>query len=71
MKNLLSDPDVLELYNSLKNNKFIDVEDYLTSFPEESPSQVFNWKKSSIPEPKIFFDGIEVQDFIGDNDYGL
>lgn len=72
MKNLLDDPDVLALYKSLQSNKYTDIDDYLTSDPTESIYDYsFNQKKQKMPEPKIFFDGVEVQDFIGDIDYGL
>lgn len=72
MKNLLDDPAVMALYKALQNNKYADIDDYLTSTPiddiEQEPSES---KLIHKPEPKIFFDGQEVSDFIGDNDYGL
>ena len=33
MKNLLDDPDVMALYKDLQNNKYENIDDYLTSFP--------------------------------------
>lgn len=72
MKNLLNDPDVMALYKNLQNGTFQDVDDYLTSNPADFANLDFEIdtpKKKQ--ETKIFFDGMEVSDFIGDNDYGL
>lgn len=72
MKNLLEDPDVLRLYKSLQNKQFENIDDYLMSSPIDQ-DQEFPQETSKIqnPEQKMFFDGVEVQDFVGDCDYGL
>lgn len=73
MKNLLNDPDVMALYKGLQNNKYSDIDDYLTSTPIfERPSMTQPLQKQDAKfEPKLFFDGEAITDFIGDNDYGL
>lgn len=73
MKNLLNDPDVMALYKSLQNGTFQDVDDYLTSNPVDFANLDFEMytPEKKKQETKIFFDGMEVSDFIGDNDYGL
>lgn len=73
MKNLLDDPDVTALYNALQNNTYKDIDDYLTSSYKKPLiyRTVHKPEIESLPNPKIFWDGQEVTDFEGDNDYGL
>ena len=74
MKNLLDDPDVMALYKSLQNNKYEDINDYLTSFPDSDyqdgiPTELAPEKK--LPG-KIFWDGKEITTGIEySDDYGL
>ena len=74
MKNLLDDPDVMALYKSLQNNKYEDINDYLTSFPNSDyqdriPTELAPEKK--LPG-KIFWDGKEITSGIEYSDnYGL
>lgn len=71
MKNLLEDPEVLQLYKALQAKRIESVEDYLTSSPVEDFFEPEIPKIKPQQDRKIFFDGVEVQDFEGDNDYGL
>lgn len=77
MKNLLDDPDVMALYKDLQNNKYEDIDDYLTSFPDSNyqdgiPTKLVSEKKLPPVSGKIFWDGQEItMDFEEDNDYGL
>lgn len=73
MKNLLDDPDVMALYKGLQNNKYEDIDDYLTSFPtnyqDEIPTELVTEKK--LPR-KIFWNGKEITAGIEySDDYGL
>ena len=74
MKNLLDDPDVMALYKSLQNNKYEDINDYLTSFPDSDyqdgiPIGLSPEKK--LPG-KIFWNGKEITSGIEySDDYGL
>ena len=74
MKNLLDDPDVMALYKGLQNNKYEDIDDYLTSFldsdyQEGIPTELAPEKKLS---GKIFWDGKEIISGIEySDDYGL
>ena len=74
MKNLLDDPDVMALYKDLQNNKYEDIDDYLTSFPDSDyqdgiPTKLVPEKK--LPR-KIFWDGKEITAGIEySDDYGL
>lgn len=69
MKNLLNDPDVAQLYQDLQSGKYKNVEDYMSTFYEESTTSIYTPKKQ--PELKMFWGGEIIQDFEGDNDYGL
>ena len=69
MKNLLNDPDVAQLYQDLQSGKYKDVEDYMSTFYKESTTSIYTPKKQ--PELKMFWGGEIIQDFEGDNDYGL
>ena len=69
MKNLLNDPDVAQLYQDLQSGKYKDVEDYMSTFYAESTTPIYTPKKQ--PELKMFWGGEIIQDFEGDNDYGL
>ena len=74
MKNLLDDPDVMALYKDLQNNKYEDIDDYLTSFPDSDyqdgiPTKLVSEKK--LPERKVFFEGEEISGYIESDDYGL
>lgn len=74
MKNLLDDPDVMALYKSLQNNKYEDINDYLTSFPDSDYQDGISTE--SAPEKKlprkIFWDGKEITSGIEySDDYGL
>ena len=74
MKNLLNDPDVMALYKGLQNNKYEDIDDYLTSIPifQRSPTSNFTQKQEDTePKFKLFCNGKEVTDFDNDMDYGL
>lgn len=80
MKNLLDDPDVMALYKDLQNNKYENIDDYLTSFPETSthsdhggiPIHMISNRGLPKPDRKIFWEGQEItMDFEEDNDYGL
>lgn len=75
MKNLLDDPDVMALYKALQNNKYEDIDDYLTSFPETlTHSEHGGIPEIRLKEPdrKIFWDGEEVSfNFEDSGDYGL
>lgn len=62
MKNFLDDPDVIALYKELQNKKYKKPIIIETKHKPEI---------ESLPNPKIFWGGEEVSDFIGDNDYGL
>lgn len=59
MKNLLDDPDVYALYLELQSNN-----SSTNNIKQEQQSKETHY-------PKIFFDGKEVEEFIGDNDYGF
>lgn len=77
MKNLLDDPDVMALYKDLQNNKYEDIDDYLTSFPDsnyqdEIPAKLISEKKLPPVSGKIFWDGKEITAGIEySDDYGL
>lgn len=72
MNIFLNDPEVMALYEDLKNNKYSSIDDYLTSFPGNSDDTEFTPKtRAYTPERKMFWGGQEVADFEGDNDYGL
>lgn len=63
------DPDVEKLYQDLINNKYSDLDDYLTSYYEEDPRPTYYKSKAS--EPRITFGGMEINDFDEDIDYGV
>lgn len=68
------DPDVLELYQALKNKQYKDCEEYLNTNPAELYNKkgfVQSMTKPKLPERKIWVDGLEVSDFIESDDYGL
>ena len=77
MKNLLDDPDVMALYKDLQNNKYEDIDDYLTSFPDSDyqdgiPAKLVSEKKLPSVSGKIFWDGKEITAGIEySDDYGL
>ena len=77
MKNLLDDPDVMALYKDLQNNKYENIDDYLTSFPETSTHSDHGGIPIGLsPEKKlpgkIFWDGKEITSGIEySDDYGL
>ena len=80
MKNLLDDPDVMALYKGLQNNKYEDIDDYLTSFPETEnysnqggvPRNLISEEKLSPLSKKIFWNGEEITSGIEySDDYGL
>ena len=76
MKNLLDDPDVMALYKDLQNNKYEDINDYLTSFPadyqDEIPTELVTEKKLPLVSGKIFWNGKEITAGIEySDDYGL
>ena len=77
MKNLLDDPDVMALYKDLQNNKYEDIDDYLTSFPDSGyqdgiPTKLISEKKLPPVSGKIFWGGKEVTAGIEySDDYGL
>lgn len=77
MKNLLDDPDVMALYKDLQNNKYEDIDDYLTSFPDSDyqdgiPTKLVPEKKLPPASGKIFWDGKEITAGIEySDDYGL
>ena len=77
MKNLLDDPDVMALYKDLQNNKYEDIDDYLTSFPDSDyqdgiPAKLVSEKKLPPVSGKIFWDGKEITVGIEySDDYGL
>lgn len=77
MKNLLDDPDVMALYKDLQNNKYEDIDDYLTSFPDSDyqdgiPAKLVSEKKLPPISGKIFWDGKEITVGIEySDDYGL
>lgn len=69
MKNLLDDPDVLNLYKSLQSKKYQSIEDYLeSSYIEDIP--ITPVKKDTFT-PNIKFRGESIQNFEEDFDYGL
>lgn len=69
MKNLLDDPDVLNLYKSLQSKKYQSIEDYLeSSYIEDTP--ITSVKKDTFT-PNIKFGGERIQNFEEDFDYGL
>lgn len=69
MKNLLDDPDVLNLYKSLQSKKYQSIEDYLeSSYIEDTPITLV--KKDTFT-PNIKFGGETIQNFEEDFDYGL
>lgn len=69
MKNLLDDPDVLNLYKSLQSKKYQSIEDYLeSSYVEDTP--IAPVKKDTFT-PNIKFGGESIQNFEEDFDYGL
>ena len=77
MKNLLDDPDVMALYKDLQNNKYEDIDDYLTSFPDSDyqdgiPAKLVSEKKLPLVSRKIFWDGKAITVGIAySDDYGL
>ena len=77
MKNLLDDPDVMALYKDLQNNKYEDIDDYLTSFPDSDyqdgiPTKLVPEKKLPPASRKIFWNGKEITAGIEySDDYGL
>lgn len=76
MKNLLDDPDVMALYKDLQNNKYEDINDYLTSFPadyrDKIPTELVTEKKLPPVSGKIFWNGKEITAGIEySDDYGL
>ena len=77
MKNLLEDTDVMDLYKDLKNNKYENIDDYLTSFLDSDyqdgiPTKLVPKKKLPAPSGKIFWDGKEITVGIEySDDYGL
>ena len=80
MKNLLDDPDVMALYKDLQNNKYENIDDYLTSFPETSthsdhggiPIHMISNRGLPKPDGKIFWDEKEITSGIEySDDYGL
>lgn len=69
MKNLLDDPDVLNLYKSLQSKKYQSIEDYLeSSYIEDTP--ITPTRKDTFI-PNIKFEGASIQNFEEDFDYGL
>lgn len=69
MKNLLDDPDVLNLYKSLQSKKYQSIEDYLeSSYIEDTPTTP---AKKDTFTPNIKFGGETIQNFEEDFDYGL
>lgn len=71
MKNLLDDPDVMALYKALQNNRYENIDDYLTSTPIFQRPDMTHLAQKPEPEFQLFCDGQKVSDFIEDNDYGL
>lgn len=77
MKNLLDDPDVMALYKDLQNNKYEDIDDYLTSFPDSDyqdgiPAKLASEKKLPPVSGKIFWNGKGITAGIEySDDYGL
>ena len=77
MKNLLDDPDVMALYKDLQNNKYEDMDDYLTSFPDSNyqdgiHAKLISEKKLPPVSGKLFWDGKEITAGIEySDDYGL
>ena len=71
MKNLLDDPDVMQLYKNLQNKKYENIEEYLTSSPIDNfDNNDFKINKK-LPERKVFFEGEEISGYIESDDYGL
>lgn len=71
MKNLLDDPDVMQLYKNLQNKKYENIEEYLTSSPIDNfDNDDFKINKK-LPERKVFFEGEEISGYIESDDYGL
>lgn len=71
MKNLLDDPDVMQLYKNLQNKKYENIEEYLTSSPIDNfDNNNFKINKK-LPERKVFFEGEEISGYIESDDYGL
>lgn len=69
MRNLLNDPDVMELYKALQNKRYENVEDFLTSSPTD---QVYIKPKINKPKLKSYLGGEEIiEDYIESDDYGL
>ncbi len=66
----MMDSDVWKLYQELLNKKYENVDDYLTSYPEEKVSKVPYYKPKA-SDLHITIDGMEVTDFTEDMDYGL
>lgn len=60
------DPDVEKLYQDLINNKYSDLDDYLTSYYEEDSRPTYY--KPKAPAPRITFGGVEITDFDEDMD---
>ena len=73
MKNLLDDPDVMQLYRSLQNNSYNDIDDFLTSNPVDDYNKQIAQPtiKPKLPNAKIWVDGVEVNDNLESDDYGL
>ena len=71
MKNLLDDPDVMQLYKNLQNKKYENIEEYLTSsLIDNFDNNDFKINKK-LPERKVFFEGEEISGYIESDDYGL
>lgn len=71
MKNLLDDPDVMQLYKNLQNKKYENIEEYLTFSPIDNfDNNDFKINKK-LPERKVFFEGEEISGYIESDDYGL
>ena len=71
MKNLLDDPDVMQLYKNLQNKKYENIEEYLTSSPIDNFNNDDFKINKKLPERKVFFEGEEISGYIESDDYGL
>lgn len=71
MKNLLNDPDVMSLYKALQNNRYKDIDDYLTSIPIFQRPAMTRLVQKPEPEFQFVCGGQKVSDFIENTDYGL
>ena len=71
MKNLLDDPDVMQLYKNLQNKKYENIEEYLTSSPIDNFNNNDFKINKKLPERKVFFEGEEISGYIESDDYGL